>query len=97
MQQYNLRIDITSSHAVKFIRRSGLELQRRIKDALLAIQATPSIGRHCTGDLRGVQIYALSQRRQHLRIAYRLHSDSIEVIAIGPRENFYRSLKRRRT
>ena len=53
----------------------------------------PSIGQEKKGDLRGVYIHKFKiQTIQHL-LSYRFFGDDLELIMIGPHENYYRDLK----
>ena len=53
----------------------------------------PSIGQEKKGDLQGVYIHKFKiQTIQHL-LAYRFFGDDLELIMIGPHENYYRDLK----
>ncbi len=57
------------------------------------IVANPSIGEEKKGDLRGVLIHKFKIKTIQYLIAYRLVGDHLELIMIGPHENYYRDLK----
>ena len=58
------------------------------------IIAQPEIGIEKKGDLRGVFVYKFKiKSTQHL-LAYRLTETSLELIMLGPHENYYRDLKK---
>jgi mRNA-degrading endonuclease RelE of RelBE toxin-antitoxin system len=65
-------------------------LDREIKK----IAANPAIGEEKKGDLRGVFVhkFKLKTSIQYL-LAYRKMGDDLELVMIGPHENYYRDLK----
>ena len=62
-------------------------LDREIK----RIVEDPSIGEEKKGDLRGVFVHKL-KTTQYL-LAYRRFGEDLELVMIGPHENYYRDLK----
>jgi mRNA-degrading endonuclease RelE of RelBE toxin-antitoxin system len=53
----------------------------------------PSVGEEKKGDLRGVFIHKFKlETTQHL-LAYRKVGEDLELLMIGPHENYYRDLK----
>ncbi len=55
------------------------------------ISENPLIGEEKKGDLRGVYIHKF-KTIQYL-LSYRIINDDLELIMIGPHENYYRDLK----
>lgn len=54
----------------------------------------PSIGTEKKGDLRGIFVYKFKLQNQLYLIAYRfVINEYIELIMLGPHENYYRDLK----
>ena len=53
----------------------------------------PSVGEEKKGDLRGVYILKFKIKTIQYLISYRIINDDIELIMIGPHENYYRDLK----
>ncbi len=45
------------------------------------------------GDLQGVFVYKLKIKTQQYLLAYRIKKNTLELIIIGPHENYYRDLK----
>jgi mRNA-degrading endonuclease RelE of RelBE toxin-antitoxin system len=62
-------------------------LDREIKK----IAENPSIGEEKKGDLRGVFVHKFKTTQYVL--AYRKVGDDLELVMIGPHENYYRDLK----
>ena len=59
------------------------------------IAETPSIGTEKKGDLRGVYVHKFKVKSTQYLLSYRIISDNLELIMIGPHENYYRDLKSR--
>lgn len=54
---------------------------------------SPSLDEEKKGDLRGMSIHKFKiKTTQHL-LSYRIINDDLELIMIGPHENYYRELK----
>lgn len=74
----------------KFNKKEKHELDSEIK----LILQTPSIGTEKKGDLRGIFVHKFNLQNQPYLLAYRFVDDeSLELIMIGPHENYYRNLK----
>ena len=52
----------------------------------------PSIGQEKKGDLRGVFVYKFKIETIQYLLSYRIAKNTLELIMIGPRENYYRDL-----
>ena len=52
----------------------------------------PSIGQEKKGDLRGVFVHKFKIETIQYLLSYRLLTDTLELIMIGPHENYYRDL-----
>jgi mRNA-degrading endonuclease RelE of RelBE toxin-antitoxin system len=64
-----------------------------LDDEVKNIAENPTIGAEKKGDLRGVFIHKFKIKTiQHL-LSYRVVDDNLELIMIGPNENYYRDLK----
>jgi plasmid stabilization system protein ParE len=57
------------------------------------IAETPSIGEQKKGDLSGVFIHKFQLKTTQYLIAYRKVGGDLELVMIGPHENYYRDLK----
>jgi mRNA interferase RelE/StbE len=60
---------------------------------ILTIAETPSIGEEKKGDLRGVCVHKFKIKTIQYLLSFRLMGDDIELIMIGPHQNYYRDLK----
>ena len=67
------------------------------KDALdreiRRIAENPNIGEEKKGDLRGVFVHKFKLKTTQYLLAYRKVDGDLELVMIGPHENYYRDLK----
>ena len=73
----------------KFTEREKKKLDEEIRKIL----DNPSIGSEKKGDLRGVFVYKFKILTSQYLLAYRFFEENLELIMIGPHENYYRDLK----
>lgn len=64
-----------------------------LDEAVKAIINNPSIGIEKKGDLRGVLVYKFKIIKTEYLLSYRVVGEDLELITIGPHENYYRDLK----
>jgi len=57
------------------------------------IVENPGIGEEKKGDLRGVFVHKFQLKATQYLLAYRNLGDDLELVMIGPHENYYRDLK----
>ena len=74
----------------KFTKREKKKLDEEIR----TIVDNPSIGSEKKGDLRGVFVHKFKIQTNQFLLAYRFLGENLELIMIGPHENYYRDLKR---
>jgi len=60
---------------------------------VVKITENPSIGAEKKGDLRGVYVHKFKIKTTQYLLSYRFVDDDLELIMIGPHENYYRDLK----
>jgi len=73
----------------KFTKREKKKLDEEIRKIL----DNPSIGSEKKGDLRGVFVHKFKIQTNQYLLAYRFFGENLELIMIGPYENYYRDLK----
>ena len=73
----------------KFTKREKEALDKQVKN----IAENPSIGTEKKGDLRGVFVHKFKINTLQYLLAYRFVDDDLELVMIGPHENYYRDLK----
>lgn len=64
-------------------------LDRKIR----SITDDPSVGEEKKGDLRGVFVHKFKLKTTQYLLAYRKVGEDLELLMIGPHENYYRDLK----
>jgi len=76
---------------VKKLRKTQkLLLDQQIK----RIVEDPNIGTEKKGDLRGIFIHKFKIKTIQYLLAYRIVDENLELITIGPHQNYYRDLKK---
>ncbi|HBR21475.1 MAG TPA: addiction module toxin RelE [Nitrospiraceae bacterium] len=77
--------------------KKAKKLPKREKEildqAISKIANNPSIGDEKKGDLRGIFVHKFKVKTMAYLLAYRIIEKDLELIMIGPHENYYRSLK----
>ncbi|MEI8174179.1 MAG: type II toxin-antitoxin system RelE/ParE family toxin [Deltaproteobacteria bacterium] len=73
----------------KMSKQEKNELDREIR----RIAEDPNIGEEKKGDLRGVSVHKLELKTKQYLLAYRIVDGDLELVMIGPHENYYRDLK----
>jgi mRNA-degrading endonuclease RelE of RelBE toxin-antitoxin system len=68
--------------------------KKRLDEEIKKIAKNPAVGEEKKGDLRGVFIHKFKIHTTQYLLSYRLTGDRLELIMIGPHENYYRDLKR---
>ena len=75
------------------VKKFSKQEKKRLDNQIRKIIDDPSIGSEKKGDLRGVYVHKFKlQTVQHL-LSYRFIGENLELIMIGPHENYYRDLK----
>jgi mRNA-degrading endonuclease RelE of RelBE toxin-antitoxin system len=75
------------------VKKFSKQEKKRLDNQIRKIIDDPSIGSEKKGDLRGVYVHKFKlQTVQHL-LSCRFVGENLELIMIGPHENYYRDLK----
>jgi len=70
------------------------EIEKSVLDQEIEkIMQNPSVGEEKTGDLRGVYVHKFRIKTIQYLLSYRMIGNDLELIMIGPHENYYRELK----
>ena len=73
----------------KFTKQQKKKLDQEIRKII----DNPSIGSEKKGDLHGVFVHKFKIQTLQYLLAYRFLGNDLELIMIGPHENYYRDLK----
>jgi mRNA interferase RelE/StbE len=82
-----------SSSFGRKVKKIKYEEKRELDNAIKAIINNHSIGTEKKGDLKGVFIYKFKLIKTEYLLSYRIVDGDLELITIGPHENYYRDLK----
>jgi len=74
----------------KFNHTQKMELDEQIK----LIVENPSIGTEKKGDLRDVYVHKFKIKTIQYLLAYRFDEERLELVMIGPHQNYYRDLNK---
>jgi mRNA interferase RelE/StbE len=74
----------------KFSKSQKADLDKQVKRIL----EDPAIGAEKKGDLRGIYVHKFKLKTIQYLLAYRLLGENLELIMIGPHQNYYRDLKK---
>ena len=66
---------------------------KKLDEEIRKIMNKPSIGSEKKGDLRGIFFHKFKIQTNQYLLAYRFFGENLELIMIGPHENYYRDLK----
>ena len=64
-----------------------------LDDEIKKIADNPFIGGEKKGDLRGIYVYKFKIKSLQYLLSYRMIKSDLELIMIGPHENYYQELK----
>jgi len=64
-----------------------------LDDHIRKIMKNPFLGKEKKGDLKGVFVYKFLLGATQYLLAYRFSDVNLELIMLGPHENYYRDLK----
>lgn len=71
------------------------QAQKKVLDEQIKIIIeNPTIGTEKKGDLREVYVHKFKIKTIQYLLAYRFNEDLLELIMIGPNQNYYRDLKK---
>lgn len=65
----------------------------QLDDAVRQIINNPEIGEEKKGELKQVRVYKFKLNQTTHLLAYRFSEETLELIMLGPYENYYRDLK----
>ena len=74
----------------KFSKAQKSRLDKQIKRIL----EDPAIGAGKRGDLRGIHVHKFKLKTIQYLLAYRIVDENLELIMIGPHQNYYRGMKK---
>ena len=83
---------LQSASFKKRVRRFHKQDKRALDRQIRKILKDPTMGQEKRGDLKGVFVHKFRMHATQYLLAYRFLGDKLELIMIGPHENYYRDL-----
>ena len=79
----------------KTVKKLHQNQKKDLDDAIKVLMAEPTIGEQKKGDLSFLRVYKFNMVNQLTLLGYSYEDDTVtlELIALGPHENFYRDVK----
>jgi mRNA-degrading endonuclease RelE of RelBE toxin-antitoxin system len=77
----------------KKIKKFNKQEKEILDNVIENIAKDPSIGDMKKGDLQDIYVYKFKIKTVQYLLAYRIKNDNLELIMIGPHENYYKDLK----
>jgi mRNA-degrading endonuclease RelE of RelBE toxin-antitoxin system len=84
---------IQSPSFAKRIKKFKKSQKEQLDDQIRSIIDNPFAGEEKKGDLKGVFVQKFKIDNLQYLLAYRFKKSALELIMIGPHENYYRDLK----
>jgi mRNA-degrading endonuclease RelE of RelBE toxin-antitoxin system len=84
---------IQSRSFVRKVKKFTKHEKKKLDEEIRKILDNPSIGSEKKGDLRGVFVHKFKIHTIQYLLAYRFFGENLELIMIGPHENYYKDLK----
>jgi hypothetical protein len=82
-----------SSSFAKKVKKLKHKQKQHLDVAIKEIVSDPKIGVEKKGDLRGVFVHKFKIQGVLYLLSYRFLGEDLELIMLGPHENYYRDLK----
>jgi mRNA interferase RelE/StbE len=75
------------------VKKLSKEEKELLDDEIRKIADSPLIGEEKKGDLRGIYVHKFKIKSLQYLLSYRMIKSDMELIMIGPHENYYKDLK----
>jgi addiction module RelE/StbE family toxin len=84
------------SSAKKDIKKLDVPVRNKVKEEILnLLRENPELGEELLGNFTGIRSYHFEHNKVQYRIAYTIIENTIYILMIAKRENFYDMLKHR--
>ena len=83
---------LQSASFKKRVRRFHEQDKRTLDKQIRKILKDPTMGQEKRGDLKGVFVHKFKMHATQYLLSYRFAGGNLELIMIGPHENYYRDL-----
>ena len=75
------------------VKKFAKQEKKALDKQILKIAENLSVGVEKKGDLRGIYVHKFKTKNTQYLLSYRFVGADLELIMIGPHENYYRDLK----
>ena len=75
------------------VKKLSKQEKELLDDEIRKIADNPLIGEEKKGDLRGIYVHKFKIKSLQYLLSYRMIRSDMELIMIGPHENYYKDLK----
>jgi mRNA interferase RelE/StbE len=75
------------------VKKMPKEAKTALDLEIMRIAENPLIGEEKKGDLKGVFVHKFKLNTKQYLLAYRKAGKDLELVMVGPHENYYRNLK----
>jgi mRNA interferase RelE/StbE len=75
------------------VKKLSKQEKELLDDEIRKIAGNPLIGEEKKGDFRGIYVYKFKIKSLQYLLSYRMIKSNLELIMIGPHENYYKDLK----
>lgn len=82
-----------STSVAKKVKKLKKNQKKDLDKAIKEVVASPQVGTEKKGDLRGIFIHKFKLQGELYLLSYRFLNEDLELIMIGPHQNYYRDLK----
>jgi mRNA-degrading endonuclease RelE of RelBE toxin-antitoxin system len=91
---------VASPSFARIVKKLHAKDKLMLDQAIQQVASNPHLGEEKRGDLSDVFVYKFKLRQQVMLLAYQLspnknQPERVELLAVGPHENFYTQLKRK--
>ncbi len=85
---------LQSRSFAKKVKKLNKNEKSELDDQIKSIIENPDIGDEKKGDLKGIFVHKFKIKTIQYLLAYRIVGENLELIMLGPHENYYRDLKK---
>ena len=75
------------------VKKLSKQEKELLDEEIRKIATNPLIGEEKKGDLRGIYVHKFKIKSLQYLLSYRMIKSDMELIMIGPHENYYKDLK----
>lgn len=77
----------------KKVKKLSPKEKKTLDGEIKKIATDPTLGIEKKGDLRGVFVHKFKIHSIQYLLSYRVNNENLELVILGPHENYYRDLK----